>query len=212
MRLHIGAARCQFVTPHFEALSAADWVHLGEPETLEEAAVPSGCESDDSQPIQGTYLSFYYKRGQVLPFPDGRFDFVFSEHFFEHLFLDEACELLKECRRVMRPRACLRIAVPDADLRTYLPPEPVGYTTGDDRWCHPDKHKTRWSIYSLGYVLEQLGFAVRGLVYCDKFGQYHAAPPDLSLPFYRDCLDGDIVGRTDYILRYSKSLVVDAVK
>jgi len=72
----------------------------------------------------------------------------------------------------MRPDAILRVAVPDADLWTYMAPEPAGYTTGDDRWFHPDKHKTRWSIYGLNYVLSEIGFHTRGLVDCDKFGQY----------------------------------------
>ena len=207
MRLHIGASRVQLGLPHFQPLQSADWIHLGEPESIDEPT------SDAAElPISGTYLSFYYKKGNVLPFGDAEFTFVFSEHFFEHLFLDEAGELLKECFRVMQPGACLRIAVPDADLRTYLDPEPAGYTTGDRRWFHPDMHKTRWSIYSLSYVLEQIGFVTHGVVYCDKHGEYFVNDPDMSLPFYRDCLDHDIVRQTGYIARYHNSLVVDAIK
>ena len=44
---------------------------------------------------------WHYHRGDRLPFPDRMFIYIFSEHFFEHLFLDEAVDLLRECRRVM---------------------------------------------------------------------------------------------------------------
>lgn len=159
MRLHIGASRIQLDMPKLEALRTADWIHLGEPEPIEESMVAAAAPAlDDTTRVLGQYLSFYYKKGNVLPFADGEFKFAFSEHFLEHLFLDEACELLKECFRVLQPGSCMRIAVPDADLRTYSAPEPAAYTTGDDRWIHPDKHKTRWSIYNLSYVLSKSVF------------------------------------------------------
>ena len=44
---------------------------------------------------------YHYRRGERLPFPDRMFTYIFSEHFFEHLFLDEAVDLLRECQRVM---------------------------------------------------------------------------------------------------------------
>ena len=90
--------------------------------------------------------------------------------------------------------------------------EPVAFTTGDDRWYHPDKHKTRWSIYSLSYVLEQIGFVTRGIVYCDKLGQYHIRVPLAAESFYQDCLDHEIVLQTDFIDRFADSLIVDAKK
>jgi len=206
MRLHIGASRQQLAVPEFHALRTGEWIHLGDPEPIDETSPPEPSAGRDA------YLSFYWKRGDRLPFDDGAFTFVFSEHFFEHLFLDEAAELLKECYRVMQPGACLRIAVPDADLRTYLDPEPVGFSTGDGRWYHPDKHKTRWSIYSLGYVLEQIGFVTRPVVYCDKYGDYHVDLPEPSEPFYAACLDHDIVLDWTYVGRFRNSLIVDASK
>ena len=206
MRLHIGASRAQLAARQSEALRTGDWIHLGAPEAIE-ASIAAG-----QQAGSGSYLSFYYKRGNVLPFSDNHFTFVHSEHFFEHLFLDEASELFRECFRIMQPGACLRTVVPDADLRTYMEPEPVGFTTGDNRWFHPDKHKTRWSIHSLSYVLEEIGFVTHGIVYCDKYGAYICGPPEMSLPFYRHCLDAQIVQQTSYISRFHNSLIVDAIK
>ncbi len=211
MKLHIGASRIQLAMPKLEPLRAADWIHLGEPESIEES-IAAAEVSNDSTRIQGEYRSFYYRKGNSLPFADNTFTFAYSEHFFEHLFLDEACELFKECYRVLQPGACLRIAVPDADLRTYMSPEPAAYSTGDHRWIHPDKHKSRWSIYSLSYVLEQIGFATRGVVFCDKFGHFHIDAPSTADTFYQDSLAPDIVSQTGFIDRFVDSLIVDAKK
>jgi predicted SAM-dependent methyltransferase len=205
MRLHIGATRKQLRNPRLAPLLTNEWIHLGDPDLLEQTFSPSTGLS------QLHYLPFFYKKGDRLRFDDETFVYIFSEHFFEHLFLDEACELLKECVRVLAPGGCIRVVVPDADLRTYQPIERVGFTTGDPRWFHPDKHKTRWSIYSLSYVLAEIGLRTRGVVFCDKHGKYHQnAPIDTS--FYAKCPDQGFIANTDYILRYSKSLVVDAVK
>jgi len=202
MRLHLGASRKQLRHPMTAALQRGSWIHLGEPESIEDSATNP----------EENYRPFFYKRGDRLPFEDGYFSFIFSEHFFEHLFLDEACELFKECFRVVQPSGCMRVVVPDADLRNYLPPEPAGFTTGDNRWYHPDKHKTRWSIYSLAYVLEEIGFQTYSVVYCDKFGIFHKQLPQHSHPLYLNCPDPEVVFDFSYILRCDQSLVVDAFK
>ena len=200
----------QLARPNLAPLRTDDWVHLVDPEPIDQPA--QVLTHNKAGSVQGTWLSFYYQLGNVLPFPDDYFSFAFSEHFFEHLFLDEAGELFKECHRVLTPGACLRIVVPDADLRSYKPPEPAGYSTGDPRWYHPDKHKTRWSIYSLPWLLEQIGFRTRGLVYCDKFGQHEVREVSMNHPFYKDCVDPGMVADTDYICRFHNSLIVDAIK
>ncbi|MCA9050654.1 MAG: methyltransferase domain-containing protein, partial [Planctomycetaceae bacterium] len=190
-------------TPRLAPLRTAQWVHLADPEPIDEPQQVS--TNSKSDPVLGNWLSFYYQSGGTLPFSDDSFTFAFSEHFFEHLFLNEAGELFRECRRVLMPGACLRIAVPDADLRSYKPPEPAGYSTGDPRWYHPDKHKTRWSIYSLPWLLEQIGFRTRGIVYCDKFGRHVVRDVSVKDPFYSACLDTEMVIDTSYILRFHNS-------
>jgi len=56
-----------------------------------------------------------------LPFADGTFLGVFSEHCLEHFPLPAAMVLLREVRRVLAPGGRLRLVVPDAELylRTY---------------------------------------------------------------------------------------------
>jgi hypothetical protein len=48
-----------------------------------------------------------------LPFPDGSFDYIFSEHLIEHMPYPHACRLLAECRRVLKPSGTVRLATLD---------------------------------------------------------------------------------------------------
>jgi len=50
---------------------------------------------------------------QRLPFPDGQFEYVFTEHMIEHLPFRQGCRMLAEINRVLRGRGKLRIATPD---------------------------------------------------------------------------------------------------
>jgi predicted SAM-dependent methyltransferase len=48
-----------------------------------------------------------------LPFPSGSVDLVFTEHFVEHIRLDQALALVRECARILRPGGVIRISTPD---------------------------------------------------------------------------------------------------
>ncbi len=50
-----------------------------------------------------------------LPYADNTVDGIYSEHFIEHLSQGEGAALLRECRRVLRPGAVVRVATPDLD-------------------------------------------------------------------------------------------------
>jgi predicted SAM-dependent methyltransferase len=47
-----------------------------------------------------------------LPLPDACCELVYSEHVLEHFPVERGVELLRECRRVLRPGGTLRIAMP----------------------------------------------------------------------------------------------------
>lgn len=53
-----------------------------------------------------------------FPFLDQSFHYIFLEHMIEHLHYQEAASMLKECCRVLKPRAKIRISTPD--LQIYL--------------------------------------------------------------------------------------------
>lgn len=53
-----------------------------------------------------------------LPFDDNSIDCIYSSHTLEHLYLDQAKNLLKECFRVLKPKGVIRIVLPD--LKTLI--------------------------------------------------------------------------------------------
>lgn len=62
--------------------------------------------------------------GDPLPFPDGTFAHVFSEHHIEHMPYLSGRSMLRECHRVLRPRGRIRIATPDLDTLLRLHSSP----------------------------------------------------------------------------------------
>ncbi len=51
-----------------------------------------------------------------LPYGDNSLSYVYSSHFFQVLYADEARAFLVECFRVLRPGGILRLAVTDLEL------------------------------------------------------------------------------------------------
>jgi predicted SAM-dependent methyltransferase len=160
--------------------------------------------------------SCFWRTGSRLPYDDATFSFIFSEHFFEHIFMDEAFDLFVECARVLKPGGTLRISVPDADLRTYAKPEPLKFDarigkTGTVGWDNPDIHKTRWNIYSLSLLLKLAGLRVVPLVYCDRSGEFFSWFPGNGDSNYPRNADWEMVCTNEYIVR-ERSLIADAVR
>ena len=63
-----------------------------------------------------------------LPFSNRALSTIYASHLLEHLHLDEAQQLLAECRRVLAPGGVLRLVVPDlrAAVIEYLQEIPDG--------------------------------------------------------------------------------------
>src|SRR3981189_2611693 len=59
---------------------------------------------------------------QGIPLADGSCDAVYHSHLLEHLRRPAALYFMRECYRVMKPSAILRVAVPDLEqiCRVYL--------------------------------------------------------------------------------------------
>jgi predicted SAM-dependent methyltransferase len=51
-----------------------------------------------------------------LPFEDNSVDFIFHEHFIEHLDVEEGQKSIKDCMRVLKPGGILRMATPDLEV------------------------------------------------------------------------------------------------
>lgn len=62
-----------------------------------------------------------------LPFDDGQFHYIFSEHMIEHLSFEDGGKMLRECRRVLQPGpdgGKIRITTPDLAFLVALHAEP----------------------------------------------------------------------------------------
>ncbi len=182
-----------------------EWVHLGE--SMLYNSNNKVLEKVDYS--KTTFKNFYWKKGDKLSFQDTSVSFIYSEHFFEHLFLDEAIDLFNECYRILENGGVLRIVVPDADLRTI--PERVGFPDNSLPNNHPRKHKTRWSYYSLEPILSSSGFEVIPITYFDKFGKQHVSTLKNHFSKYSYSKNKALVESMVYIKR-KNSLIIDGVK
>jgi predicted SAM-dependent methyltransferase len=71
----------------------------------------------------------------ALPIEDGAFERVYSEHFIEHLTLDQAIAWLREVRRLLRPQGYVRLVTPDLGRYAagYLDPAEVFFSAHRER-------------------------------------------------------------------------------
>ncbi len=65
-----------------------------------------------------------------LPHKNATVDFIFSEHFIEHIDKNEAKKMLRDCHRVLKPGGVIRIITPD--LQVLLDDYAAGKI---DRWA-----------------------------------------------------------------------------
>jgi len=64
----------------------------------------------------------YLDLTKTLPFPDNSVQFIYNEHFIEHITYDQSVSFLKECYRVLKPTGVLRISTPNLEwvIEKYL--------------------------------------------------------------------------------------------
>lgn len=60
-------------------------------------------------------LDLNWDMRKPLPFPDKSVDYIFNEHFFEHLTVEEMKPVVRDLMRVLKPGGVLRIAMPDLE-------------------------------------------------------------------------------------------------
>lgn len=86
----------------------------------------------------------YLNAAEAFPLPDNSFDYVYSEHLFEHLMHPHAVNMLKECHRILKDSGTIRIATPDFHFLV-------------DLYLHPEKPENKryieWSANGGGYTL-----------------------------------------------------------
>lgn len=68
---------------------------------------------------------YYLDAAKKFSFPDYSFNYIYSEHLFEHLDLNQAKIMLQECFRILKPGGKLRLAMPNFHflMNLYFHPE-----------------------------------------------------------------------------------------
>lgn len=99
-----------------------------------------------------------------IPLKDSVADYIFSSHFFEHLYQKDAAYLLRDCYRVLKEGALLRISIPDLEYAIGL------YVAGNKEKMlknyffveHGDsvysRHKYMYDFEMISGLLRQIGF------------------------------------------------------
>lgn len=136
------------------------------------------------------------------PFPlaDHTFDFIFTEHMVEHITFPEACFMLKECYRVLKPGGVIRVSTPNLgfliDLyqnpedplhrsyieqstqRYFTQPTPAMDTVVINNFFRDWGHRFIHDAKSLQYVLKQAGFST--ITRCTVGESTHSALANLE--------------------------------
>ena len=62
--------------------------------------------------------------GKQFPFESNSFEYVYSEHIFEHLSFSQSWNMLSECHRILTINGVIRIAIPHIDFLFALYEDP----------------------------------------------------------------------------------------
>ena len=149
----------------------------------DEPKLQIGCGSNPLNGWLNTDISLkcrygvYLDAGKTFPMSNASFNYVFSEHLFEHLTYPQAMNMLKESYRILKPGGVIRIATPDLHFlmglyqepekpinkqyieysakRGGIPPTPVFMI---NRFHTAWGHKIIYDNETLKALLEQVGF------------------------------------------------------
>ena len=157
----------------------------------------------------------YMDAGEPFPIPDASFDYVYSEHLFEHLTYPQATNMLKECYRILKPNGILRIATPNLQFLVdlYLHPEkelnkkynelnaersglPFSSVYTVNYFHTTWGHKIIYDPITLSHFLEEAGF--KDICQCEMSKSAHSHLNDVeqhfkSLPYDLNMLETMIV-------------------
>jgi predicted SAM-dependent methyltransferase len=142
----------------------------------------------------------YLNAEKKLPFENDSFNFIFCEHFIEHLYGDNGLKFLKECHRILRIGGVIRITTPDLEklIELYFDTNPFARREeclrviyGQEsklspceffnNYMHNWGHKFIYDRESIASMLTKIGFT--NLTFCDNKRSNHEALINLERHF-----------------------------
>ncbi|HEY0080441.1 MAG TPA: methyltransferase domain-containing protein [Pyrinomonadaceae bacterium] len=97
--------------------------------------------------------------GWGLPFADASVEYLYISHVLEHMYKEEARDLLAESRRVLAPAGVVRVVVPDLEkcLRAYAAGDADFFETRRKFW----PRSSRLSTTPLEFILKNAGAGIK---------------------------------------------------
>ena len=103
------------------------------------------------------YPHIHHHDVMKLPYKEGEVKLIYASHLIAYFDREEIIDVLKEWRRVLKPRGILRLATPDWNALRKIRQPLVGPLYGKMN-NPPIYHKTIWTYKELKQVLENVGF------------------------------------------------------
>lgn len=111
------------------------------------------------------HVFIHHDLSHSIPLKDRTADFIYSSHFLEHLFKQDAERLLADCYRALKPGGIIRICVPDLAhaVSLYARGEKeqmlANYFFVEDKESFLARHKYMYDFELLKSCLEKYGFS-----------------------------------------------------
>lgn len=115
--------------------------------------------------ILENHAFLYHDLAISLPLYENSVDFIYSSHFLEHLFKDDAAALLKSCALALKPGRTIRISIPDLAYAVSLyglgrKSEMLDdYFFVEGKGSYLARHKYMYDFELIKDVLEKAGFS-----------------------------------------------------
>lgn len=130
-----------------------------------------------------------------FPWNDNTVDVIFCSNFIEHITHDEAQLFLKECHRVLKPGARIRMVFPEYSYSSLVPQmymieylaghKDPSNLEGDEKFvfemCGPPTHYYAYTAATMKYELHKAGFC--SPLDCRIWQSCHAIDKELNPAF-----------------------------
>lgn len=108
--------------------------------------------------------TFYHHRIDYgIPFHDNSIDFIFTSHFLEHVYREDAVKILEDSLRALKPGGIIRVSIPDLDIAIEMVREGK-YNEGlelffvDSKSDQYSKHHYLYNFEMMRKIMTDIGY------------------------------------------------------